>query len=162
MKHLLPLLLVATLLSACGSTVHARTVTPPVHTPASVTKAPGTPICAFYGTTLAIGLLAMHPHDAGVTIARLKPRWASVEREADQGARVQWRGPAARDTRAAYALFAADVHHAGTAVDAGDMPAFQAAIRSAKTHLVTVDALAKRSHLTCKIVSADGSTMTFG
>ena len=124
--------------------------------------APNTPICAFYGTTVAVGLLTLHPHSGGVTIARLRPRWPRVVREAEQGGRVHWRGPAARDTSAAYALFLSDVRRAGTAVDAGDMAAFQTAIGSAKRHLVTVDALAKRSHVTCKIVSPDGSTMTFG
>lgn len=147
----------AALLTACGSTTHAA---------ASVTtnssQAPETPICAFYGTTVAIGLLAMHPHDPDVTIARLRPRWPKVMGAAEQGASVHWREPAARETSAAYALFLADLERAGTAVDRGDMAAFQAAIRTAKTHLVRVDALAKRSHLTCKIVSPDGSTMTFG
>jgi hypothetical protein len=156
----LPLLALSALLAACGSTVHARTVAPA--RARGTDQAPNTPICAFYGTTVAVGLLAQHPHDAGVTIARLRPRWPSVVREAEQGGRVQWRGPAARDTRAAYALFLGDVRHAGAAIDGDNMRRFQAAIRSAKTHLVALDDLAKRSRLSCKIVSADGSTMTFG
>lgn len=164
MIRALPLLALTALLAACGSTAHARAV-PRTHAKVATSatgKAPNTPICAFYGSTLAVGLLAQHPHDTGVTIARLRPRWAKVVQEAEQGARVRWRGPAAQETRAAYALFVGDLRDAGTAVDGGDMQAFQAAIRSAKRDLVTVDHLATRSHLTCKIVSADGSTMTFG
>ena len=142
------------LLVACGGTAHARVV--------GTGRAPDSPICAFYGTTVAVGLLAVHPHDPGVTIARLRPRWPKVMHVAEEGTKVAWSGPAAAQTSAAYALFLADLQHAGTAIDRSDMPGFQAAIRSAKAHLVTVEALAKRSHRTCRIVSPDGSTMTFG
>lgn len=154
------LLVLSAFLVGCGSTVHPSAVAP---APASGTsKAPNTPICAFYGTTVAVGLLALHPGDPGVTIARLRPRWPRVVRAAELGGRVRWPGPAAEQPRAAYALFLGDLRRASAAIDGNDLPAFQAALASAKPHLVTIGKLAKRSHLVCKVVSADGSTMTFG
>jgi hypothetical protein len=158
-------------LTGCQSTGRAKPrhtalpgkVTATVATTGTVeTKAPGSPQCAFYGVTLAVGLLSQY-HGPLPTVTKLRKAWPRVVTESRNANRL-FEHPSARlrPVAASYKALLATIDEASAALDRGDTTEFRSVIDHARSTLASAEREAKHARLTCQIKSKDGSTLTFG
>jgi hypothetical protein len=126
------------------------------------TKAPGSPQCAFYGVTLAVGLLSQY-HGRLPTITKLRHTWPRVVAESRNADRLFDNPPARlRPLAASYKALLATIDEAAAALERGDTAAFRSVIDHSRPTLASAQREAKHAHLRCQITSKDGSTLTFG
>jgi hypothetical protein len=127
-----------------------------------VTKAPGSPQCAFYGVTLAVGLLSQY-HGRLPTVTKLRKAWPRVVTESRNANRL-FEHPSARlrPVAASYQTLLRTIDEASAALERGNTAEFRSVIDHARPTLASAQREATRAHLRCQIKSKDGSTLTFG
>jgi hypothetical protein len=126
------------------------------------TKSPGSPQCAFYGVTLAVGLLSQY-HGTLPTVTKLRRAWPRVVTESRNANRLFEHPPARlRPVAASYQTLLAAIDEASAALERGNTAEFRSVIDHARPTLASAQREAKRAHLRCQIKSKDGSTLTFG
>jgi hypothetical protein len=146
-----------------GGQAHPRHTALSSKTTATVaTKAPGSPQCAFYGVTLAIGLLSQY-HGPLPTVTKLRQAWPRVVTESRNANRL-FEHPSARllQVSASYKALLATIDEASAALERGNTAEFRSVIDHARPTLASAQREAKHVHLRCQITSKDGSTLTFG
>jgi hypothetical protein len=158
-------------LTGCGSagrayarhTALSSSTTSTVATTGTIaTKAPGSPQCAFYGVTLAVGLLSQY-HGALPTVTKLQKAWPRVVTESRNANRLFEDPPARlRPVAASYKVLLAAIDEASAALARGDTTEFRSVIDHARPTLASAEREAEHAHLRCQIKSKDGSTLTFG
>jgi hypothetical protein len=160
----LDLLAVAVLLGLTGcQSGHAAKATPAQHAPPKAAgTAPASPRCAFYGVTLALGLLQKDDRHLPAT-AKLRDAWAHLVAEAHTVDRL-FAGPSTRLRPLAtkYKGLLTTIDEAAAALQRGDRAQFRSLIDHSRPTLASVSNAASRAHLKCTIKSANGATLTFG